>query len=76
MEDAEPRLARLGTAAQMLGISESAVRRLVRDGELRAVKVTADLRIPVAEIDHLIARKLEEAPGAAPIDDRSVGAIA
>jgi excisionase family DNA binding protein len=75
MEDAEPRLARLGTAAQMLGISESAVRRLVRNGELRAVKVTADLRIPVAEIDHLIARKLEEARSAATIADCSARAV-
>jgi excisionase family DNA binding protein len=54
----EPRLARLGTAGQMLGISESAVRRLIRQGELRTVKLTADLRIPIAEIDALIARKL------------------
>ena len=60
MEEVEPRLARLGTAGQMLGISESAVRRLIRQGELRAVKLTADLRIPIAEIDGLIARKLDE----------------
>jgi excisionase family DNA binding protein len=60
MNDMEPRLARLGTAGQMLGISESAVRRLIRQGELRAVKLTADLRIPIAEIDALISRKLEE----------------
>jgi excisionase family DNA binding protein len=44
----------------MLGISESAVRRLIRRGELRAVKIFADLRVPVAEIDALIARKLSE----------------
>ena len=63
---AEPRLARLGTAGQMLGISESAIRRLIRQGELRAVKLTADLRIPVAEIDALIARKLIEHEGDVP----------
>jgi excisionase family DNA binding protein len=63
MEDVEPRLARLGTAGQMLGISESAVRRLIQQGELRAVKLTADLRVPIAEIDALIARKLEERGG-------------
>jgi excisionase family DNA binding protein len=60
MDDVEPRLARLGTAGQMLGISESAVRRLIRQRELRAVKLTADLRVPIAEIDALITRKLVE----------------
>jgi excisionase family DNA binding protein len=69
MNDVEPRLARLGTAGQMLGISESAVRRLIRQGELRAVKLTADLRVPVAEIDALIARKLEEPRGHQPAGD-------
>ena len=66
MNDMEPRLARLGMASQMLGISESAVRRLIRQGELRAVKLTADLRIPITEIDTLIARKLEEQGGDEP----------
>ena len=66
MEEVEPRLARLGTAGQMLGISESAVRRLIRQGELRAIKLTADLRIPVAEIDALIARKLVERTSSRP----------
>ena len=74
MEDVEPRLARLGTAGQMLGISESAVRRLIRQGELRAVKLTADLRIPIAEIDALIARKLGEQPQSQPSVDASSGA--
>jgi excisionase family DNA binding protein len=69
MEDVEPRLARLGTAGQMLGISESAVRRLIRQGELRAVKLTADLRIPIAEIDALIGRKLEDRGGSQPSAD-------
>jgi excisionase family DNA binding protein len=63
MEELEPRLARLETAGRMLGISESAVRRLIRQGELRAVKLTADLRVPVAEIDALIGRKLSEQEG-------------
>ena len=58
MENNEPRLAKLRTASQMLDISESAVRRLIRDGELRAVRIVADLRIPISEIDDLIARKL------------------
>jgi excisionase family DNA binding protein len=69
MDDMEPRLARLGTAGQMLGISESAVRRLIRQGELRAVKLTADLRIPIAEIDALISRKLDERGGSQPSSD-------
>jgi excisionase family DNA binding protein len=61
MEEMEPRLVRLGTAAQLLGLSESGVRRLVRQGELRAVKLCADLRIPLSEIDHLVERKLADA---------------
>ena len=63
MDEREPRLARLSVAGQMLGISESAVRRLIRQGELRAVKIFADQRVPVAEIDGLIARKLSESEG-------------
>ncbi len=63
MEDTEPRLARLSVAGQMLGISESAVRRLIRQGELRAVKIFADLRVPISEIDALIARKLGDREG-------------
>lgn len=66
MEELEPRLARLGTAGQMLGISEASVRRLIRQGELRAVKLTADLRVPVTEIDALISRKLIEHEGDVP----------
>jgi excisionase family DNA binding protein len=60
VDEREPRLARLSVAGQMLGISESAVRRLIRQGELPAVKIFADLRVPVSEIDALIARKLGE----------------
>jgi excisionase family DNA binding protein len=76
MDEVEPRLARLGTAGQLLGISESAVRRLIRQGELRTVKLTADLRIPIAEIDRLIARKLEEkGNGQPPVDTASEGPL-
>ena len=70
MDDKEPRLARLGAAGQMLGISESAVRRLVRDGELRAVKIFADMRIPITEIDALIARKLADSGDRFPPTER------
>ena len=74
MNDMEPRLARLGTAGQMLGISESAVRRLISQGELRPVRIFSDLRIPVAEIDALIARKLGEEAQSQPCGDTSSGA--
>lgn len=72
MEETEPRLARLETAGRMLGISESAVRRLVRQGEVRAIKIFADLRIPVTEIDALIARKLAETEANTPASDPAV----
>jgi hypothetical protein len=64
MEDLEPRLLRLAAAGHLLGISEFAVRRLVRQGELRTVRVFADQRIPLEEIDNLVRRKLDDAANA------------
>ena len=41
-------------AAETLGICERAVWQLVKDGELRAVRIGRSVRIPVKELNQLV----------------------
>jgi excisionase family DNA binding protein len=51
----EPIGVRYITAAKMLEVSESTVRKLEREGKLTAVLIGADRRIAVASIKKLVA---------------------
>ena len=42
-------------AAETLGICERAVWQLVKDGELRAVRIGRSVRIPVKELNQFVA---------------------
>lgn len=57
----EPRLVRYETAARMLEVSVSTIKRLIRAGELHPVSLGGASRIRVAEIDSYIAALTESA---------------
>lgn len=48
-------------AAERLSIGATLVKRLIRDGELRAVKIGRRTVIPITEIDAYLQRELEAA---------------
>lgn len=78
-DDHKPRLApcnqcrRITAVAEFLDISISTVRRLIRNGELKAIRIGASVRITEASLDRLLnagrrrstpRRKKLAAPGA------------
>jgi excisionase family DNA binding protein len=60
--EAEPRLLSVAQAASSLGISTKSVYKLLAAQELRGVRLLRDIRIPVADLDALVERRLQEAP--------------
>ena len=48
---AEPKALRVGQAAKYLNVSERTVRRLVKKGDLIAVRQVRHLLVPVTELD-------------------------
>ena len=46
-----PRLLSIADTARLLGISEGMVRKLLRNGQLSAVKIGRSTRIAMAEVD-------------------------
>lgn len=48
-------------AAETLGICERAVWQLVKDGELRAVRIGRSVRIPVKELNQFVADRSKSA---------------
>lgn len=47
-------------SGRVLGMSERAIWQLVKDGELKAVRIGRAVRIPVNEIDRFLADRLRE----------------
>jgi excisionase family DNA binding protein len=47
-------------AAEVLSISRSSVYELVQDGEISAIHVGRNLKLPMAEIEAYVQRKIEE----------------
>jgi len=62
-ESQEPLLVRVDVAAQRLGISAATCYRLVAAGEIATVRFGRAHRVPVAELERLIARRLKVAKG-------------
>lgn len=54
----EPRLLRIPEAAAYLNISRTTMYRLINDGAVRTVMVGQRKRVPLAEIDRLIAEQM------------------
>lgn len=52
---AAPRLRSISESAIELGVSRDTVRRLVRKGKIRGVRVGRRLLVPQVELDRLIA---------------------
>lgn len=48
-------------AAKSLGVCERAVWQLVKDGELRAVRIGRSVRIPVQELNQFVANRSQSA---------------
>lgn len=54
----EPRLLRIDRAAEVLGLSQATVYRLIAAGDLRSVKFGRAHRVPREELDRLIEDRL------------------
>ena len=54
------RLTSCSEAGRMLQCSTQTVRRLIKAGELKAVRIRRCLRIPVQSIEELLASKMAE----------------
>ena len=50
-----------GEAAKSLGVCERAVWQLVKDGELRAVRIGRSVRIPVTELNQFVTDRSQSA---------------
>jgi excisionase family DNA binding protein len=55
VEPMKPRLAKYETTAELLDISLSSVKRMIRDGLLHPIPIGGSSRIRIAEIDEYIA---------------------
>lgn len=55
MKDVERRLYRVAEAGKVLSLSENAVRKLIREGHIRAVVVNNVVGVTVEAIDEYIA---------------------
>ncbi len=53
----------LDEAAELLSLGRSTLYKLMRAGEMRAIRVGRSIRIPRGEVKKLIARKLDEHEG-------------
>jgi excisionase family DNA binding protein len=62
--DFPPWLLTTEQACTRLGISRWTLSRLVRDGELRHVRVRSAIRYPAGELDAYVKRQLEACRGA------------
>lgn len=54
-EKQKPLLVSYREAAESLGLCERKIWQLVKDGELKAVRVGRSVRIPVAELERFVA---------------------
>jgi excisionase family DNA binding protein len=60
----KPLVLTVAGTAEVLAISEALVRRMVKDGRLPSVEFEAkSVRIPVAAVEELVARSMDEARG-------------
>lgn len=55
-DDLRPRLVTIKTASRLLSVSRTKVYDLIDKGELRTVHIGVAVRIPLDEVDALIAR--------------------
>ncbi len=60
-EQVSPKLLSYAATAQVLGISERSVKRIIATGDLRPVKIGGSSRIRVEDVDSYIARLTESA---------------
>ena len=77
-ERQEPLLLRVDLAAQRLGISTATCYRLVAAGEIATVRFGRAHRVPVAELERLIARRLKTTEGGtstSKLSDRPAGLL-
>jgi excisionase family DNA binding protein len=63
----EPRLLTVAQVASALSLSTKSVYKLLAAQELRGTRILRDIRVPAAEVDALIERKLRESPAAQPL---------
>jgi excisionase family DNA binding protein len=57
----EPLLLKIDHAAELLGVSPATLYRLIAAGEVGTVRFGRTRRVPHAELDRLIQRRLERA---------------
>jgi excisionase family DNA binding protein len=65
------RLRSVGEAAEELNVSKDLLRRLIKKGLVRAVRISKRLLIAQVEIDRLVANGLEEASAGKPAPARA-----
>jgi excisionase family DNA binding protein len=68
--ESEPRLLTVAQAAAALSLSPKSIYKLLAANEIRGTRILRDIRIPTAEIDRLVERKLEESPAVRPLAAR------
>lgn len=52
--EARPRLYRVDEACEILGLSDTTLRKLREDGRIRAIRIGGKIRITQAELDRLL----------------------
>ena len=63
--ESPPRITRtVGEVAHLLGVSPMTVRRMIDNGQLGAIRAGRTARVPVAEVDRLIAAATPQEVGA------------